>query len=182
MKKVREGAAAKDVLTDDEIEEIKDLVSEHIVLSFCYANVKILFDPEDVEEIGDFSEEDTALIYKPGNEIDSSLKKSTPNQSVQEILDIEYPVFGSYPKGMISLNRLKEYKEYFKQEPPLWLTCIAANLIIRIVELSIEKNQLAPENVRIPIKSLEPHTLKKDQLFSHGEIVGEFLVLGDQDE
>ena len=181
LKKVRQGAAAKDVLTDDEIREITDLVAEHVVLSLYYADKQILFDPNDAVELDDSSEEKTSQIGKPCYEIESS-EDSEPIQSVQEILNSGSPIFGSYTRGMFSIKRLKDYREHFNHEPPVWLTCIAANLITTIVDLSIKKNQPLPDIVSIPIQSIEPYSRKREMLFSLGKIVGDHLVLGDYDE
>ena len=181
LKKVRQGGEAKDVLTDDEIKEITDLVAEHVVLSFYYADKQILFDPNDTIELDDSAEEKTSQIGKPCYEIESA-ENLEPIQSVQEILNSSSPIFGSYPKGMISIKRLKDYQEHFNHEPPVWLTCIAANLITAIVDLSIKNNQPVPDIVSIPIKTIEPYAQKREKLFSLGKMVGDRLVLGDYDE
>ena len=47
LSQVRNGALAKDVLTNQEIKEITILVREHIALSFQYADEEVLYDSED---------------------------------------------------------------------------------------------------------------------------------------
>lgn len=47
LSQVRNGALAKDVLTNQEIKEITNLVREHIALSFQYADEEVLYDSED---------------------------------------------------------------------------------------------------------------------------------------
>lgn len=49
LKRVRKGAKAEEVLTPEEINQISELVDEHISLSFLYADKEIIYDPDAVE-------------------------------------------------------------------------------------------------------------------------------------
>lgn len=127
LAKVRNGALAKDVLTDDEIQEITNLVREHIVLSFQYADEEVLYDPED-ETLSPVS------IEKSHTPLTTNSKEET---SIQAILETTPPVFGSHINGIASLNARKEYRDFFNKEPPVWVNHIAANLISEIIPLSV---------------------------------------------
>lgn len=167
LAQVRNGALAKDVLTDEDIQKITHLVREHVALSFQYADEEVFYDSEDEPlSSGSIKESQTSVT--------TNSKEET---SIQAILETTPPVFGNPINGLASFKARKEYQDFFKKEPPIWMNHIAANLISEIIAYSIRNEQPIPAQIVIPLKCLE--SSEKDKILSKGWVIGNFLILDE---